>query len=201
MRLFFAVCYPLLVHLSVYLNQAALSVLAMVSLAIAVFYPALIARKIGAWLGLFVFAMACFGALIWQNTLFIIYAPPMVIPMIFGTVFTVSLLPGNTALVTDIGERSRGPLSESMRKYTYAVTWLWSILFVVLVAEAALLALFASTELWSLMTNIVNYIIIGFIFVSEYLVRRLRYPAHNHPGFIDYIKIVVAHSPRAKRAS
>ena len=201
MRLFFAVCYPLLVHLSVYLNQTALSVLAMVSLAIAVFYPALIARKVGAWLGLLVFAAVCFGAFLWQGRLFIIYAPPIIIPMIFGAVFVVSLLPNNIPLVTDIGERSRGPLSASMRRYTHGVTWLWSILFAVLVLEAILLAVFASAELWSLMTNIVNYLIIGFIFVSEYLIRRLRYPSHNHPDFIDYIKIVVAHSPRAKRAS
>jgi hypothetical protein len=54
--------------------------------------------------------------------------------------------------------------------------------------SATLLALFASAELWSLMTNVVHYIILGAVFVLEYAYRRCRFRHHEHSGLFQFLR-------------
>jgi uncharacterized membrane protein len=46
-----------------------------------------------------------------------------------------------------------------------------------------LLAVFASRELWSLMTNVIQYLLMGAVFVFEYAYRRWRFRHLPHESF------------------
>ena len=52
---------------------------------------------------------------------------------------------------------------------------------------------------WSIMANGVNYVVIGVAVGGEYLYRRLRFREYAHPGFAEYLKIVVRADPRRMR--
>ena len=49
----------------------------------------------------------------------------------------------------------------------------------------------ASKELWSLFTNLLNYLVVGTLFGGEYLYRRYRFRDHDHPSFPEYLRIVI----------
>ena len=109
MQMMLMLCYPLLMHTAVLIEQPNLKILALIFLAGSIFYRQLLAGNLlmilvfCGLIGIFLVASQfSFGHLIR-------YIPPIVIPLIFGAVFFRSLLPGQTPLVTDIGEKSRGP--------------------------------------------------------------------------------------------
>jgi uncharacterized membrane protein len=54
--------------------------------------------------------------------------------------------------------------------------------------SAVLLTLFAHPKLWSLMTNVIHYVVLGAVFVLEYGYRRWRYSHHEHYGLFQYLR-------------
>ncbi len=91
-----------------------------------------------------------------------------------------------------IGEASRGPLSPAMRKYTKIVTISWAVAFCCMAIVAVILAIWADVTVWSWVTSVGNYLLIGLMVWGEFLLRKLVFPDHDHPGFIEYIQIVVS---------
>ncbi len=132
----------------------------------------------------------------YDSALFLLYVPPVALPIIIGSVFIASLLPGKEPLVTAIGEASRGPLSLEMRRYTKGVTIFWAITLALLTLIHLVLPIMGETELWSWMTNLGTYLIIGLLFLLEFLLRKQLFPDHDHPGFFEYIQIVVSSNVR-----
>jgi hypothetical protein len=49
------------------------------------------------------------------------------------------------------------------------------------------------------MANCGNYIVIGAAVTLEYVYRRLRFREYEHPGFAEYLQIVVRADPRRLR--
>jgi uncharacterized membrane protein len=56
--------------------------------------------------------------------------------------------------------------------------------------SAVLLALFATSELWSVVTNVVHYLVLGTVFILEYVWRRIRFRHHEHLGLIQFLRRV-----------
>ncbi len=184
-------CYPLLVHLAVWLKQPMIQVLALLVLALGLLWPGLRQGRRFPWV-LFLVALVLAGAVGHMDiAIYLLYVPPVVIPLLFWAVFFRSLLPGQTPLVTAIGEQARGPLSEQMRSYTWGVTLMWTIVFAAMALWSALLPWLATDTLWSLFTNFINYMVVALLFGVEFLYRKRRFRDHDHPGFADYLKIVV----------
>lgn len=115
--------------------------------------------------------------------------------------FLHTLIPPHTALITAIGEASRGPLGPQLRAYTRAITWFWGV-FLLLCGAVALGQLFAVQVLkplywlpaWQLPVS-------AAVFVGEFYLRKRLFPAHNHPGFREYLSIVaraMAKPPRTR---
>ena len=77
-----------------------------------------------------------------------------------------------------------------MLVYTRRVTALWVLVLAAIAVGNAALALFAPLPVWSLFSNFVNYLLVGLVFVLEYLYRRLRFPAHVHSGFLAHLRLV-----------
>lgn len=103
---------------------------------------------------------------------FVIYLPPIIIPVFMLTLFAGSLKKGREAFITQIARRiSDNGISEKEVRYTRQVTWVWSIFFVAMIIETVLLTIYVDRETWSVFTNIYNYLFIAALFIIEYAFR------------------------------
>lgn len=112
--------------------------------------------------------------------------------LLLAWIFLRTIIPPHTALITAIGEESRGPLGAHLRAYTGVLTWFWG-LFLLLSAIVALVQL-ASHRVIPLLHWLPTWqlpIAIA-VFVLEFYLRKLLFPAHNHPSFKEYLQIVAA---------
>ena len=103
---------------------------------------------------------------------FVIYLPPLLIPTVLLAVFASSLRQNEEAFITKIARRlSVEKLSAKEEIYTRHVTQIWLIFFLAMIIETMFLTFFAEREVWSVFTNIYNYIFIAGLFLIEYLFR------------------------------
>lgn len=100
-----------------------------------------------------------------------LYAAPILIFAAFFWLFGQTLLPGRRPLITAIAEQIRGPLPSSVERYTRQLTQFWVGLFALMAVINLLLAMFAPTVVWSLFTNFISYLLIGLVFLMEWLFR------------------------------
>lgn len=99
--------------------------------------------------------------------------PPVIIFLALAWFFGQSLRPGETPLISSIGERVRGTLPPPVARYGRRLTGIWAFFFVAMAVESALLGLYASPFWWSLFTNFINFALVALLFVGEYPVRRI----------------------------
>jgi uncharacterized membrane protein len=183
-----AVAYPVLAHLSViwprpWLQWLALAVLCALPLA-----GALRAGRRWAWGALLAGLAGSFAAVRTGVGQWVLFLPPVAIPLSLLAVFAGSLRAGQVPLVTQFARLARGSLPADLERYTRRVTILWVIVLAVLTASAVACALFASRETWSLVTNFLHYLVLGAVFAGEYLYRRIAYSHHEHDGFLRYLR-------------
>lgn len=182
--------YPALTHSAYLFEMPALRFAAILGVLTGVFLSGLLHPSIKVWA---VYTCASVGLIllaIKQSDIYLTYIPPVIIPLSLLIIFGKTLLPGKEALITAIGEASRGPLSLAMRRYTYGLTAAWCALFITMAALPTLFLLTDKQALWFWFTNVFNYLIVGFLFIGEFYLRKKIFPNHNHPGFLEYLKII-----------
>src|SRR5207244_2605294 len=74
--------------------------------------------------------------------------------------------------------------------YTRCSTVVWTAFFVVMAAASAALAVLATPQIWSVFTNGIDYLLVGALFVGEYVFRRVRYGHHEHRPLADVVRTV-----------
>jgi len=133
------------------------------------------------------------GISIYSNrAVHLLYLPSVFIPLLFWWAFFSSLLPGRIPLVTQIGESARGPLSKEMRAYTRSVTVLWTIVLAIITLGAIGSPFWKLDNPWLKSSLLFNYMVIPIVFIGEFYLRKWKFKDHNHPGLIDYLKIVTS---------
>ena len=181
--------YPLFAHLAVLTHDRRLEWLALVWLFGVAMGGALVRRRPWAW-GL----LLVVGGFLWwlvmnHRGLYALYIPAAVIPAALFVLFALSLRTGEIPLVTRIATLMHdGPFPADLVVYTRHVTQLWCCVCFAMFLSAVMLAIFASPELWSLMTNVIHYVVLGAVFVFEYGYRRWRYGHHEHSGLFQYLR-------------
>ncbi len=115
-----------------------------------------------------------------RDPAFALFLPPIAINLLLLVIFAKTLLPGNEPLITQLSRLERGEIPPELVSYTRRLTWVWSIFFGALVIESVLLPVYASIEIWSLFTNILNYLFIAVLFFGEYFYRVVRYGRFDH---------------------
>ncbi len=190
MRLLLLVCYPLCVHLSVVSQQAVWQLFAMLCLVGGIQYAGLRQRSLFAWAVLLsVFVLAAW--MIASNLAhYVFYLPPVVLPLLIGSGFLRTLMPGQVPLVTAIGRRVHGHLPLDLERYTHHVTLFWFVFLSLMALVAALLPLSGSPLVWSWFSNFLSYALVAVVFVGEYVYRRWRFRDFPQPSFRDYLAIV-----------
>ena len=115
------------------------------------------------------------------------FLPPIAINYFIGMIFLKSLMKNSTPLIERYMLLLEGEVDAKERKYARWFTTLWAFVLLSLAVETAVLAMFASHEIWSLFTNFINYLILGLMFLFEYLVRLRMFPQKQHKSFIQFI--------------
>lgn len=179
--LFFA--YPLLAHLATLVHSEALAWAAMTVFFAVPLLPALLRRQASAWLTLVIVMSALSACAATHVARYLMYLPPILIPLSVLTVFARSLRAGHTPLVTQVAQSIRGPLPPELLSYTRHVTQCWVVILIMQAIGSMLLAVYATAEFWSLMTNIVLYLILAAVFALEYAYRRWRFRHLEHESF------------------
>jgi uncharacterized membrane protein len=183
-----ALAYPLLVHAAILWPHAWLEWLALAVLGALPLYRALRKPRLWAWCAWALFLAACGLVVAAGRSHWLLFIPPVVIPLTLLVVFAGSLRRGRVPMVTHVATIVRGPLPPDLAHYTRGVTLMWCVVFAILTACAVAFAVFATLETWSLFTNFGCYLLIGAVFVGEYVFRRLRFRHHSHPGFVEYVR-------------
>jgi uncharacterized membrane protein len=186
----------LLVHLAVTRQTPLLEKAALIALAFVPLCVGIVELRPLAWA-----AFAAAGALAWWLTELVgvgplLYLPSVAIPAMLAWFFGSTLLPGRTPLVESIAVAARPQTPDYLRRYSRRLTVMWTALFTAIATWDAALALFAPHAWWSYCANLANYLVIGATVVGEYLYRRLRFRDYAHPGFAEYLRIVVRTNPR-----
>jgi uncharacterized membrane protein len=137
-------------------------------------------------------SLLCLGAALVGHLLgnaeALLRVPPVVIALSVAWVFGRTLLPGRTALISQIGERVRGELPAPVARYGHRLTWVWFVLMCLIAIECILLGLLAPPFWWSLFTNFINYALIALLFVVEYPIRRHILRDLEHSPFIESVR-------------
>ncbi|MAT92954.1 MAG: ketosynthase [Halioglobus sp.] len=183
--------YLLTCHFAVTRGQPELQLAALTLLSVGLIFRGLLANHAASWM--FVFALVASGVIAYLLGMgrYLLYLPPIVLPLLLWAVFARSLGPGRTPLVTAIARAVRGGLSQALSRYTRGVTRMWCGFFLLLALWSMLLAVFAPPALWSLFTNLLNYLLIALLFVAEFVYRRYRFRDVTHQGFWQYLRSVV----------
>jgi len=104
---------------------------------------------------------------------------PTIVSFILALIFTHSLLSPPT-MIERIARRMEPNLNKAGVIYTRRVTQIWLGFFIFNGALSWWLASFASLEAWTLYTGGISYLVIGLLFLIEYLYRQR--VKHKHIG-------------------
>jgi uncharacterized membrane protein len=175
--------YPLLAHLATLLHSELLAWLALSVFFAVPMLPALLKPSRQAWLILIVIIALLTGCALTGVARYLMYIPPILIPLSVLILFARSLRAGHVPVVTRVARQIRGELPAELDRYTRTVTQCWVALLGTLAIWSLLLAIYARPEFWSLMTNLVQYLILASVFLFEYLFRRWRFRNLEHESF------------------
>jgi uncharacterized membrane protein len=191
----FLVC-SVLIHVAVMRRTPLFEWLALTALVFVPFAIPVFERRWRAWLGFAASSAAMWWLVRAGGGWPLLYLPSIGIPAALAWLFGSTLRAGRQPLITGIAVAATPGLPDYLLRYTRRLTVFWTGLFVAMVAWDAALALFAPHRWWSFMANFANYLILGAVIAVEYGFRRLRFRDFDHPGFADYLKIVVRANPR-----
>ena len=115
--------------------------------------------------------------------------------------FGRTLVHGEEPLITRLSRQVRGVLPAYMETYTRRLTWAWCVFFAAQLAASALLLKFGSVETWSLFINVLNFPLVGLMFVGDYLYRVVRYREFPQSSIAEAVQAYAKDrlsSPRAR---
>ena len=187
--------YPLLTHAAVSTGLVYLAWTAWLCIAALVLlsFP-------GPW-GLAGFALLA-GAPLLVDAEALLKLPPVVINLALAVWFGRTLAPGEEPMISWFARLVRGTeVPPDLARYTRYSTVVWTAFFVIMAAVAAALAALARPEIWSLFANGIDYLLVGVLFVGEYVFRRVRYRHHEHRSLADVVRTVARAGRLAPRRS
>jgi len=213
--------YPVLAHFAIARNSAGLTIAALMLLAAVSLLPGLARGAIGAWL-----AVPLVGAASWwlssvEQPVLALYLPPIVVPAFLAGVFGNTLRSGRTPLISQLIRLLQAPGDDEPESAVWAyarrLTAAWTAMFVALATFNLLLAAFVepdgllrasgiepriavSHEVWSLFTNLLEYLLVAAFFVIEYAYRRQRFPRQPYRNMFDFLRRMLAAMPRLIRS-
>lgn len=190
LQIFLIVAYPVAVQLAILTDVKFWHGIALVVLLCSMLYPALINQRWWAWLLLPVAGLGIWLLLDSAYAMLPLYAVPVLLNVAVGWLFARTLRPNKTPLITQIAiiiRHDGDNMPPAITRYTHQITWSWVVVLWGLAAVNALLAMFASAEVWAWFANVINYCIIAAMFPLEWLYRYCFYQQYEHPSLRQFI--------------
>ena len=200
--------YPVFAHIAVLSGNPALIAASIGLLMVLVLFPGLRNARPFAWIMLPVAALCLYAVAEHGRTLLLLFLPPILINGLMAWVFGRTLEPGGTSLIERAIVALHGTTDDvtaEMLAYARRLTLVWACLFVALTVTNLVLAVLANPGglllsvglhspvtvplgVWSLFANVLNYLIVGALFIGEYRLRRRRFPQQSYRGFFDFTR-------------
>jgi uncharacterized membrane protein len=216
--LWLAIGYPILVHIAILSHDARLIGASVGWLAVLMLWPALRSGRLVAWIALGAIIAALWTLSRHQWAMLPLFAPPVLITGFVAWAFGRTLRPGEIPLIERIARALREPgasWSDERRQYARRWTATWTVVTAVLCVLNLSLALLArpsglllaagiepawsvSLATWSTFANVINYVVLGAMFVVEYASRRRRFSDDDDAGFVSFIRRVVRLGPHLR---
>jgi len=185
--------YPVLTHAAVTTNLAYLAWIAWLCIATLVYL------SFRGFRGLAGCALLAAAPLV-ADTGALLKLPPVIIDLALAIWFGRTLAPGEEPMISWFARLVRGKeLPPDLARYTRISTKVWTAFFVSMAAVAAGLAVLATPWTWSVFTNGIDYLLVGVLFVGEYIFRRLRYRHDDDGSLADVVRIVIRSGELAPR--
>ena len=214
-RLLLALAYPWLAHAATTAGSGVLAAVALADIALIVLLEPLLQRRLRAWLSL-----AAVAVVLWR----LAHSPHALLPLLLVPVAFIALVAwtfgrtlrvGRTPLVTRMMlalERDAAmPIDPRQLGYTRRLTVVWSatlgllalanlVLALVavprgLLASLGIAAPFVVTESqWSWFANLLNYGLIGGLFIGEFALRKRVFPG-RYRSFAHFLRQLAALGP------
>lgn len=220
LRLLLSAAYPVVAHLASARHDAQLAALALLDIVLIVLVVPLVRGRGWAWA-----VVAGTAGLLWvaqRSALLpvLLVLPPVLFTALVAWWFGRTLRPGSVPLITRIVcamELARAEdLAPALQRYTRRLTALWAALLAAMALANMLLGLFAVPDgvlarlghpsvvevpqvMWSWFANLLNYGIVGLVFVIEYLVRVRLFPDRPYRSLPDFLRRLGALGPAVWR--
>ena len=120
----------------------------------------------------------------------LLFIPPILINGMLAWLFGRTLVRGRVPLIARFALMEQGTLTAELAAYTRMLTWLWTLLFVAAAVLSLALAVSGQRDAWSLFTNLVNYLLVGALFIGELVYRRLRFRNYRHHSPLQLLRNV-----------
>jgi len=185
----FLCSYPIVVHLSIHFTYAAWAVY-YIAFFFALPLPLFLLKSRRAkWLVglslLYSILLFWFAKNQSENLLFV---QPVIVNLLIFLLFLSTLVDGSVSLIGRITRLIKSDVPDEVMQYCRAVTWVWTCFFLFVAIVSLLLSVYSTIEHWSLFTNFVVYILIGVMFIVEYLVRRIVMKDYIDHSFVQFVR-------------
>jgi uncharacterized membrane protein len=110
----------------------------------------------------------------------VLRASPVVINGVLCAVFGLTLRRGHEPLITRFARMEHATLPADVETYTRRLTALWTLFFATMAVTTVALEIVASRTVYSLFSNLINWLLLAAFLVGEYRYRRVRFPAYQH---------------------
>jgi uncharacterized membrane protein len=204
--------YPLLAHVAVLSGRPGLIAASIGWLVVLVLLPGLQRLRPVPWIVLATVSIGLYSIAGSSAAVLLLFLPPVLIDGFMAWVFGHTLRRGRIPLIESIVRALHGPqddLTDDILRYVRRLTGVWTALFVVLAVVNAALALCVEPggllltvgvqppvtvplSLWSLLANVLDYLLVGALFVIEFAFRRRRFPQQPYRGLIDFTRRVAS---------
>jgi uncharacterized membrane protein len=208
--------YPLMAHLAVAYDSVPLTLFALGTLCFVILAPALLRGRWPAWLCVPVVVLLCTWTARSNLSVLPLFLPPVLVPAFMAWVFGHTLTRDSVPLIERLIRllhRDDAEIDPVVFVYARKLTRAWTLLFASIATINFGLATIARPdglllaggltppftvplEAWSIFANLMDPLLIASFFLLEYAYRRLRFPEQPYRNFFDFLRRVVAISPR-----
>ena len=113
--------------------------------------------------------------------------------LVLAFIFGRTLRKGREPLVTQFARAFHGEMPPEVARYTRGVTIAWTIFFIALFAASCTLYGMGRLHEWSLLANIVSPLLVGTMFIVEYIVRHRMLPDLERAGLFAGVRAFSRH--------
>lgn len=214
-RLLLALAYPWLAHAAGTRESGALAAIALADVALIVLLQPLLARRAWAWATLALLAVALWRLSQSAHALLPLLLVPVAFMALVGWSFGRTLRAGRVPLISRIVSaleaRPASELEPALQRYTRRLTATWAALLGTLAVVNLVLALIAvprgllasvgvmppltvTDAQWSWFANLLNYGLMGGLFVGEYWLRKRLFPG-RYRSLADFLQRMAGLGP------